>query len=233
MTDLRKIKLPLKIVPLDRDWPACLPACLCEPEIVDLNYNHLENHSMLLLSSYWNSYHVMPASTSLNPHNGCPYSPSSLVPNYEGEMIIVCGDLPGPGNDQWSSKLCKLVADYCRDKKWTSYSNNFSLITELPSFYDRINLACWHFQFYFWFVAPTCHDPARCSLLSGLWRHSSSVWLGGVWTQHKRAVFFLIISSFYQLKENEGTWKSNCLSCNVIWIAKTKLWHLYFIAEVL
>ena len=108
---------------------------------------------MLLLSSYWNSYHVMPAWTSLNPHNGCPYSPSSLVPNYEGEMIIVCGDRPGPGNDQWSSKLCKLVADYCRDKKWTSYSNNFSLITELPSFYDRINLACWHFQFYFWFVA--------------------------------------------------------------------------------
>ena len=46
MTDLTKIKLPLKIVPLDLDWYAC------EPQIVDLNYNHLENHSMLLLSSY-------------------------------------------------------------------------------------------------------------------------------------------------------------------------------------
>ena len=161
MTDLRKIKLPLKIVPLDRDWSAC------EPQIVDLNYNHLENHSMLLLSSYWNSYHVMPASTSLNPHNGCPYSPSSLVPNYEGEMIIVCGDRPGPGNDQWSSKLCKLVADYCRDKKWTSYSNNFSLITELPSFYDRINLACWHFQFYFWFVTSCLRPVAGLIVILG------------------------------------------------------------------
>ena len=26
-------------------------------------------------------------------------------------------------------------------KNWTSWSNNFSLITELPSFYDRIKLA--------------------------------------------------------------------------------------------
>ena len=160
---------------------------------------------MLLLSSYWNSYHVMPASTSLNPHNGCPYSPSSLVPNYEGEMIIVCGDRPGPGNDQWSSKLCKLVADYCRDKKWTSYSNNFSLITELPSFYDRINLACWHFQFYFWFVAPTCHDPARCSLLSGLWRHSFSVWLGGVWTQHNTSGLF---RNYLVILPTEGEWRN-------------------------
>ena len=84
MTDLRKIKLPLKIVPLDRDWPAC------EPEIVDLNYNHLENHSMLLLQSYWNSYNVMPAWPSLNPHNGSPYShfTPSFGLNYEAEMVI-------------------------------------------------------------------------------------------------------------------------------------------------
>ena len=48
-------------------------------------------------------------------------------------------------------------------KNWTSWSNNFSLITELPSFYDRIKLAADISNFTFDLCSPVAMIQVQVS----------------------------------------------------------------------